>query len=140
MPKATEVDAMSTVILFHKIPRSGRCLEQASLAPGPTPCSQANGTYHTSRGVYLAVRHALEVSCAATIVPRAVTHRPKGGQQVVDGFKVCGQHRFFPWRQNSWLNPRDTCIIRLKKINVHSFHLRASFMIPVIKEIISIHI
>lgn len=96
VPKATEAVAMSSVMPFHEFPLTGRGLQQAALAPGPAPRSWAHGTYHTSWGVYLAVRHALEVSSAAPVVPRAVPNRPKGGQQVIDGFEVCGQHCFFP--------------------------------------------
>lgn len=73
------------------------------------------GTYHTARGVHPAVRHALEVASAAPIVPGAVANWPKGGQQVIDGFKVGGQHRFFPWRERGWLNPRDLWANRFLK-------------------------
>ena len=72
------------------------------------------GTHHTPRGVHLTVRHTLEVASAAPVVPRAVTDGPKGGEQVVDGFEVRGQHRVLPWTERGRLNPRDTCITVLK--------------------------
>jgi len=57
------------------------------------------GTYHAARRVHLAIRNALEVAGTATVVAGAVSDRPEGGEQVIDGFKVRGQHRFFPWRE-----------------------------------------
>lgn len=93
------------------------------------------GTYHTPRGVHLTVRHALEVASAAPIVPRAVTDGPEGGEQVVDGFEVCGQHRVLPWRERGLLNLRDICITALK-LSLMCITLRSLFIIFVIEKMI----
>ena len=85
-----------------------------SLGTGASTTFMGKGTYHTPRGVHLTVSHALEVARAAPVVPRAVTAGPEGGQQVVDGFKVRGQHRVLPWGERGWLNPRDIGITGLK--------------------------
>lgn len=65
----------------------------------PGACSR--GTYHAARRVHLAIRNALEVAGTATVVAGAVSDRPEGREQVIDGFKVGGQHRFFPWREKA---------------------------------------
>lgn len=74
--------------------------EQAAASPRSHP-RDGRGTYHAARRVHLAVRHALEVAAAAAVVAGAVPDRPEGGEQVIDGFEVGGQHRFFPWREKA---------------------------------------
>lgn len=116
MPKATEVGAISSSILPDQLTPHGKGPPASSLGTlGQHHVNKSMGTYHTSRRVHLAVRHTLEISGAAPVVPRAVTDWPKGGQQVIDGFEVGGQHCFFPWRKRGRLNPRGTSIIRFFK-------------------------
>lgn len=67
----------------------------------PQNARQPRETYHAARRVHLAIRNTLEVAGAAAVVAGAISDRPEGGEQVIDGFKVGGQHRFFPWREKA---------------------------------------
>lgn len=75
----------------------------SSACPQPTP----SYTYHAARRIHLAIRNALEVAGAAAVVAGAVPDRPERGEQIIDGFKVGGQHRFFPWREKARLEAAE---------------------------------
>lgn len=84
---------------------SGHCCRQQAVR-APRQCRQQavrapSCTYHAACRIHLAIRNALEVAGAAAVVAGAIPDRPERGEQIIDGFKVGGQHRFFPWREKA---------------------------------------
>ena len=65
--------------------------------PVPRPCYDPTGpTYHTTRGVQLAVRDAAEVLAASPVVLAAVTHGPKGVQEHLQAVEGGRGHQLLP--------------------------------------------